>query len=101
MKTNLLIAFLALYTIANAQPTITSCNLPVIGDTMYFLRIDTTGLTEGNKGANITWNFSALTLNGKKDTTVYYAPSSTPFVALFPTSNYAATDNGSSFQDYA
>ncbi|MEK7877861.1 MAG: hypothetical protein AAB325_16925, partial [Pseudomonadota bacterium] len=88
-------------TYINAQsPTITSCNLPIIGDTIYFLRVDTTGLTEGNKGANITWNFSSLTLNGQKDTTIYYTPSATPFPTSFPSSNYSATDNGSAFQDY-
>ena len=94
----ILLPFLPLY--VHAQPTITSANFAVTGDTIYNTEFDTTGLTPGAAGSNITWDFSAVNTNGKEDTMYYLDPTATPYGGIFPSSNYSATDNGSHYSNY-
>ncbi len=76
---------------AYSQLTITSANNPSPGDVQIQVKADTTGITEGNPGANQVWNFS--TLSRVDSTTIQWMlPTSTPYANLFPTSNIAALD---------
>jgi hypothetical protein len=43
-----------------SQITLTSANNPVPGNTAKNITCDTTGITEGNSGANQTWNYTGL-----------------------------------------
>ncbi|GAB4488958.1 MAG: hypothetical protein OHK0019_05900 [Saprospiraceae bacterium] len=67
--------------------------VPEIGDVVTFYEADTTGVTQGNAGANQNWNFSGLQpLVGIALVQYFYlAPSSTPprFASKFPTANFA------------
>ena len=47
----------------NAQIIIDNSYKPAIGDSYKSLSADTTGIFEGNAGANQTWNFSSLVLS--------------------------------------
>ena len=74
-----------------AQPTLQMNVLPNIGDVVTFHEADTTNISEGNAGANQTWNFSGLQpASGVPAVEYYYlAPASTPYASSFPTANYA------------
>jgi hypothetical protein len=82
MKNLFLILIMTGYSLAYAQPVITSSVMPVIGDTIIRSFADTTGISQGKSGPNITWNFSGL-----KSTTLSYRyyvnPMSTPYVANY------------------
>lgn len=58
MQPKILPFLLLLSTTALAQPTITSSNNPVNGDTYTYHRCDSVG--PGASGANVTWNFANL-----------------------------------------
>ncbi|MFM7218169.1 MAG: hypothetical protein ACKO1U_09140 [Bacteroidota bacterium] len=76
---------------ANAQPTITTAQLPIAGlawttanDTNYFASIPA-------GGANVTWDYTGL-LNQYLDTLGFTSATGTPYAGSFPTSNLAAYD---------
>lgn len=51
----------ALYTAAGAQITITSADVPVLGDTLRYSTVDlSTNMNLSNTGANVAWDYSAL-----------------------------------------
>ncbi|MCU0442155.1 MAG: T9SS type A sorting domain-containing protein [Bacteroidia bacterium] len=73
-----------------AQPTITSSSYAGVGSSVTLteataFELDTT------KGANVTWDFSALVPESPQDfdprTITYILPSSSPFASTFPTAN--------------
>ncbi len=71
--------------------------MPIIGDTLKTTDVDTTGLTPGESGINVTWNFSNINiLSGTPWEEVYLAPSSTPYSNQFPGANVATKNNNSS-----
>lgn len=74
-----------------AQPTLQMNVLPNIGDVVTFHEADTNNISQGNAGANQTWNFSGLQpLSGVPAVEYYYLlPANTPYAASFPTANYA------------
>ena len=80
----------------NAQITIVSTDMPVIGDvlTRYVDTIPSAG--QGSAGAAQTWDFSGASPD---QTQVNYVvdPSTTPFAASFPGSNLAMTNDSATF----
>lgn len=85
---------------ANAQITITSADMPAVGNTFPAWR-DTMplGFSVGQSGANRTWDFSALQPD-VADTTHAVAPSSTPYAAGFPNASLALTNDFSGYLFY-
>lgn len=75
--------------IIHAQaPVITAGNSQTFGDSLTSYKIDTTGLTAGSAGTNVTWDFSTIDSIG-----ITYRntmdPSTTPYPAYYPTANTA------------
>lgn len=97
-KTILLLAFSVLSApFLFAQPTLQMNVVPNIGDVVLFQEADTNSITQGNGGANQTWNFTGLQpLSGSPAIQyIYLAPSNTPaqYAAKFPTANLAVKIN--------
>lgn len=93
MKTKLftLLIVLGFTNAALSQLTLTSSYEPAAGDVQVNVRADTTGITQGNSGANQVWNFP--TLNKLDSSNAFWMlPSNTPYANLFPTSNLALLD---------
>ena len=86
MKTSLLtilsLVFIALT--GNAQITLTSSCTPVPGDIFYSQGCDTTGVLQGNSGANVQWNFSSLVPDGTPVVANYVDPATTSGSTFFP-----------------
>jgi len=81
-----------------SQLTLTSAINPSPGDMQIDVRADTTGITQGNSGANQTWNYPTLV---RLDSNVnqWMTPASTGHGDLFPTSNIASLDTCYNFFD--
>ncbi|HAY34693.1 MAG TPA: T9SS type A sorting domain-containing protein [Ignavibacteria bacterium] len=96
-----LFLFLVFFVSSNlfSQIILTSANNPVPGNTTKSITCDTTGITEGNSGANQTWNFNGLV---RRDSSVHtwVASNATPYSAQFPNSNIASTPNDSDYSYY-
>ena len=79
-----------------AQITILQSDMPVIGDTIP-RAIDTlTTETGGNGGANQIWDFSSALTHIQQNTAII-DPAATPYLADFPNSNMAVTNDGIGF----
>jgi hypothetical protein len=72
-----------------AQPIFTQANFPQIGNVFTSYDVDPTGLSEGNSGANQTWNFASAVATGTSVTQNVVNPSSTIYGSLYPSSNLA------------
>ncbi|MCC7298617.1 MAG: hypothetical protein IT244_09825, partial [Bacteroidia bacterium] len=74
----------ALFSSANAQVQITSSSMPSSGDTVRYSTVNPTGLNLnlGQKGANQTWDYSALKSNGQ-DVYEYISANKTPYLFYF------------------
>lgn len=84
--------------LSNAQTTLTNSILPVVGDSIS-VAMDTVLKSEGNSGANITWNFSSL--NSLYKFKRYIVSSgSTPYTSLFPSATLARTDYNGTVYTY-
>ena len=86
---------IAFFTASHAQPVINDgTGMPPVGfsDSIAFV---TSAMSPGTGGANITWDFSALTPT-VAGTAKIVDPATTPYAAMFPTANYAIqlTPNG-------
>lgn len=77
---------------AISQPVLTNAMNPTVGHTTTQLNADTTGITPGNAGANVTWNFTLSTSTSNSQTMV--SPSSTPYASSFPTATAAYGQGG-------
>lgn len=76
---------------SRSQLVLTSSINPSAGDIQVQVKADTTGITQGNSGANQLWNF--LNLVRQDSTNIFWLlPSSTPYANLFPASDMAALD---------
>ncbi len=91
MKKKLLFTSIAIASLAsaNAQITITSANMPTVGNT-YINRSDTAVTSYGTAGANQTWNFSAWT-NDESDTANFVAPGPLNGASNFPSATVGST----------
>ncbi len=77
---------------AYAQPTVNVQSMPKVGDKFLLYDCDSTGVTQGSAGANITWDFSKLTrLTGSDYVTEisFIEPSFGPQSDKFPTATIA------------
>lgn len=94
-----------------SQPSFTACtgNPHQPGDTVTTQPItaivcDTTGITAGDSGANVTWDFSALVTKQTYTTplskTVYYAVGATPWGSNFPKATIAQKSPQSTTYQY-
>lgn len=72
-----------------AQPTFTSSSVPAPGTNVTIYEVNSNGISEGNAGANQTWNFASFPATGTTYSNQYVLPSSTPFAATFPSANLA------------
>jgi len=72
-----------------AQPVLNLSGIPPFGSELTSSSVDGTGITLGSGGANQTWNFTAYPDTGAPVSFTYVDPSTTPFAADFPASNYA------------
>ncbi len=84
--------------ILNAQITLTSADLPSVGDAFISVidsnSISADTLTPGANGANLSWDFSNLQ-NTNYDTVLFIDPASTPYAADFPSANLVQKTRGS------
>jgi hypothetical protein len=89
-KTLLLPLFAMLASFAMAQPVLDQTAVGQVGATFYLGIQDTfsPGFSIGSAGANLTWNFDTLLVNGT-DTLWFVAPSSSAYASNFPNSNLA------------
>lgn len=85
---------------ANAQISITTADMPSVGDTFVAYQ-DTVvpGFSIGQKGPSRTWNFSNLQPD-KTVTTYAVAPSSTPYAGTFGSSNLTLTNDFNAYLYY-
>lgn len=78
---------------ASAQYITNNCNtIPAYGDSLTgtTIQYDTTGVTPGVAGANITWNYATLTVDTTSVLSHYYFdPATTPGASNFPSANLA------------
>ncbi|MGQ0826808.1 MAG: hypothetical protein ACT4ON_00280, partial [Bacteroidota bacterium] len=82
--------FCFLFTLVQAQPTLLSTEMLPYGSVMTNKGIaNLTVIDTTIQGAGAVWNFSALTANANPDFVVNIVnPSTTPYAASFPGSNY-------------
>jgi hypothetical protein len=73
-----------------AQPILNASSFDAIGDQIHLQPCHVNGASEGNAGANQTWNLSNLQPRTGDDFTLTYVdPAQTPNGNLFPTANLA------------
>ena len=79
-----------------SQVTLTSSNNPTAGNFQWLVDTDTNGITQGNSGANQTWNFTSLV---RRDSSLltFISSSSTPYAGQFSSSNIASTNDNVNF----
>ena len=83
-----------------AQATLTAANFnPQIGDAFVNHICDTTGVNQGASGANITWNFSTLSITST-DTGGAVACSATAACSDYSGSSYAITSDATDLVTY-
>ncbi len=82
-----------------AQPTITSNVLPVKGDTIL-MSLDSTIVSPGVSGANVSWDFSNSIKQDIFIERVYLDPANTPYAAKFPNAKLCRTDGIGSVYSY-
>ncbi len=83
---------LLLSSIMYSQPQITSAFNPVPGDIYKYHSVNPT-ITPGNSGAQVTWDFSTLSIAYNPNIGRYHSPASTPYAASFPGSTVAYEDH--------
>ncbi|CAN5230856.1 hypothetical protein BH09BAC1_BH09BAC1_29360 [soil metagenome] len=97
--TRLLLVLLcsSVFNFAQAQINIVSTDLPTAPDTLRNA-IDTVpvGISVGPKGANQTWNFSAV-VQDVTERVVHRVPASTPYSSSFSTATNAITTDGNNY----
>ncbi len=74
-------------------PTISRSTVPSIGTGMNHQNVKMAGLSAGTAGANVTWDFSALSDSGSVYTETYMNPTGTPYASIFPAANVAVETN--------
>ncbi len=92
---NIIYLFLLIFGLVNglnAQITIGSDQIPLVGDTLTFTTsAQTTGLQVGNAGPNQVWDFSGIAIDFEQPE-YYVDPASVDSSGLFPQSTIAITD---------
>jgi len=78
----------------NAQIVINESFRFTPGDQYISESADTANVTEGNSGANVTWNFSAINLLGNELQTEFVNPNGLPGSSFFPGATLAQQFDG-------
>lgn len=86
-----LVVFLNILTFASIYPQfiIGNNHIPVFGDQLIIHDVDTTGINQGNSGANQTWNFSGINMLTDSVVFNWVDPSTTPYTSSFPGAHIA------------
>ncbi|MDB5258702.1 MAG: hypothetical protein JWM14_3397 [Chitinophagaceae bacterium] len=85
-----------------AQPVLTSDEMLPYGSVLNYKFItDYSMIDVTSTGANVTWDYSTVTLDGSDDLNITMVnPSSTPYASSFPNSNYAYHETQGTDEDY-
>lgn len=98
MKTLLPAILLLLSFKSHSQLTLTkAANEPIAGDIKSTTRFDSSGVIPKATGANISWNFSAITQNTAVNTSTYVLPSSVPSASNYPGATLVEDQGGGSY----
>lgn len=92
MKKKLFGVMLLLFTVifaSKAQPTLTSANNPVAGESYYY-RVTDTIAQPGPGGTGVDWNFTGVQVTLNTVILNYVTPASTPYASSFPGANLAS-----------
>lgn len=102
MKKIFTLLALAMATVCQSQPTMTSANDAAIGDEFVFVFVDSSTITEGSAGALQTWDFSNATPSGLQRVENWEDPAGTPFASNYPGSNIVqvSTDSAGNVYSY-
>lgn len=84
---------LLLMFIVNASAQMTISNPPSIGDSYVIRYCDTNSVSQGNGGANQTWNFSSINLLNDSTAIEWVTSSGTPYASSYPNSDRAQKTN--------
>jgi len=89
---SVLLILLSFSSIYAQSPTLKSTDFPQVGDRIVNFTADTTGLKFPKGGAGVTWDYSTISPNASKDSTVSLAvtPKSTGYDTAFPKANYSS-----------
>ncbi len=98
MKKNyFLIVLLCTAIFVKAQPTVTSSIAGGIGDVISLSEVDATGFDPGAAGADVTWDFTGITLTGLTSGYTLVDPAVTGVAASFPGANVAGETGGGNY----
>lgn len=90
MRRLLLPVLLGPHIVTIAQPVLEYANVQVMGNTYPVHLVTDPGSSDPNPdGANVTWDFSSATLQLNAGSTTFLQPASTPYAAIYPSSNLA------------
>jgi len=78
---------------ANGQYSLTTNNAPVPTEVFTSKNCDSTGVTAGAAGTNVTWDFRNLTFLTSNNVQNFVAPGSTTYGASYPNATVAGDDN--------
>jgi hypothetical protein len=100
LQLKLILIVLLFASAVNAQIILNSDRKPVVGDSFTTSNMDTTGVTEGASGSNITWDFSNVTASGQQLIAQYLDPSEAPGDSLFPDADVTVNYDELSYSFY-
>ena len=101
MKLFLLLVCAAVMTCrSQAQIVIDAGRMPVAGDRVVTLPMDTANVNPGSTGAGQSWDFSAAVVDGDSVILEYLVPSATPYAATFPAATLASTYQDGEYVSY-
>lgn len=86
--------------LAHAQPVINSDIFGTVGSTYVMKGIDEATFTPGDGGADVTWDFGAVDLNGGTETREVVDAATSEHAADFPGANVATVTDDTSYTYY-
>lgn len=95
-----LLSSLFLGQVATAQTLTKAANEPVVGNTNSYKGYDSSGVIPKNTGANMSWNFSAITQNTAVSSATFVAPGSVPSSSAYPSATIVEDQGNNSYVFY-
>lgn len=86
--------------LALAQTLTKAANEPVIGNTNSYKGYDSSGVIPKNTGANMSWNFSAITQNTAVSSATFVSPGSVPSSSAYPSATIVEDQGNNSYVFY-
>lgn len=74
-----------------------AANEPVAGDTKSLKRFDSSGVIPKGTGANMSWNFSAITQNTAVSSSTFVLPGSVPSASAYPGTTLVEDEGNNSY----